>query len=688
MLENTGIHTSPTGENTKKHRFTNKLIHESSPYLLQHAHNPVNWFPWGDEALEKARTENKMLIISIGYAACHWCHVMEHESFEDEAVAKIMNDHFVAIKVDREERPDVDQVYMNAAYLISGRGGWPLNALALPDGKPFFAGTYYPKKDWMKVLDYFIDFQIKNPEALAEEAEKITLGIQSIEHVSLNKEPVSLSLDELHEIFNNWKPSIDFVKGSGKRAPKFAMPSNWEFLLNYHFLSQNEDALKAVITTLDNMAYGGIYDQIGGGFSRYSTDVDWLVPHFEKMLYDNAQLVSLYSHAFQLTKNPLYKQVVYETIGFVARELTSSEGGFYASLDADSEGEEGKFYVWTKKEIDAVLGDNQMIFNDYYNCSSEGSWEHGKNILHRKKSIHEIARKHNCTIEEVQKIVENGKSALLKVRSKRIRPGLDDKILTSWNALMLKAYADAYRAFGEEEFLRAAIKNAEFICRNAIAEDNGMTRNYKNETSTIPALLDDYAFTISGFIALYQATFDEKWLFRAKTLVGYTIEHFFEAESGMFYYTHNQYSTLIARKMEISDNVIPASNSEMAGNLFTLSLYFDNEEYKQMAKQMLKNVHNEITHNISYYANWGIVATRFIQEPFEVAIVGNACESIRKELDENYLPHVILLGGKEEGGLGLLQNKLIHGQTTIYVCRNRTCKKPVTDVAEALKQLN
>jgi uncharacterized protein YyaL (SSP411 family) len=687
ILKTNEIQPKLSGEEIHNHKYTNKLIHESSPYLLQHAHNPVNWFPWGTEALEKAKAENKMLIISIGYAACHWCHVMEHESFEDVEVAKIMNDHFVAVKVDREERPDVDQVYMNAAYLISGSGGWPLNALALPDGRPFFAGTYYPKKDWMKVLIYFVDFQSKSPDILVEEAEKITQGIRSIEHISLNNEAKPITLDELHDIFNTWKPSIDFVKGSGKRAPKFPMPSNWEFLLNYHFLGQSQDALKAVTTTLDNMASGGIYDQIGGGFSRYSTDVDWLVPHFEKMLYDNAQLVSLYSHAFQLTKSPLYKQVVYETLGFIARELTSAEGGFYASLDADSEGEEGKFYVWTKKEIDTVLCDDSLIFSDYYNCSSDGNWEDGKNILHRKKSINEIAQKHNCSVDEVRKIVENGKSALLKVRSRRISPGLDDKILTSWNALMLKAYADAYRTFGEEDFLQAAIKNAEFIYKNAIAEDFGMTRNYKNEKSTIPALLDDYAFTISGFISLYQASFNEKWLFRAKSLADYTIEHFFDSESGMFFYTHNQYSVLIARKMEISDNVIPASNSEMAGNLFTLGLYFDLEEYVQKAKQMLKNVHNEITRNISYYANWGIVAIRFIQQPFEVAIVGSSWEKIRKTLDENYLPHIILLGGKEEGSLDLLQNKLIQGQTTIYVCRNKTCKQPVTDAVEAIKQL-
>jgi len=667
-----------------EHPFTNQLIYESSPYLLQHAHNPVNWLPWGDEALKKAVDENKMIIISIGYAACHWCHVMEHESFEDESVAQIMNEHFVAIKVDREERPDVDQVYMNAAYLINGSGGWPLNALALPDGKPFFAGTYFPKNNWLKVLNYFVDFQLKNPSALVTETEKITQGIRSIEIIPLNPENLLLTIHDLDEIFSNWKPSIDFEKGSGFRAPKFPMPSNWEYLLNYHFLSNNQDALKAVTTTLDKMAFGGIYDQIGGGFARYSTDVEWLVPHFEKMLYDNAQLVSLYSHAFQLTKNPLYKQVVYETLDFIAREMTSAEGGFYASLDADSEGEEGKFYVWTKKEIDDALIGNSFIFNAYYNISHEGNWKAGKNILHRNTYVDEFAQKHKMTVVAVHEILEEGKHKLMKLRDKRIRPSLDNKILTSWNALMLKAYTDAYRAFGEEKFLQTAIKNAEFLYEKAITENNEISRNYMYGKSTIPALLDDYAFSISAFVALYQATFDEKWLFKAKDMADYTIEHFFDAVSGMFFYTHDQYSSLIARKMEISDNVIPASNSEMAANLMTIGHIFDKEEYKQLSKQMVRNVQNEIAQNISYYANWGIVAIRCVAPYFEVAIVGNDFKIIRKSIDENYLPNVIYLGGKDEGSLSLLKDKWIEGQTLIYVCRNKSCKLPVSTVSEAL----
>lgn len=674
-------------EDDNKHEFTNQLIHESSPYLLQHAHNPVNWYPWGEEALQKAKDENKMLIISIGYAACHWCHVMEHESFEDTAVANLMNKHFISIKVDREERPDVDQVYMNAAQLITGRGGWPLNALALPDGKPFFAGTYFPKNEWIKVLNYFVDIQKKNPASLTEQAEKVTQGIHSTENIPFRDEQSSFSMQDMDNTFNSWKTNIDFKKGGGNRAPKFPMPSIWEYVLHYSYLSENKDALQAVTTTLDNMAFGGIYDHVGGGFARYSTDVNWHVPHFEKMLYDNAQLVSLYSRAWQQTKNPLYKKVVYETIEFMEREMTSPEGGFYSSLDADSEGEEGKFYVWTKDEIEKELGEQAILFVDYYNVSKSGNWEHGKNILFRKQTDEEFAARHNIKVEDLNKTIANSKAALLKARNKRIRPGLDDKILTSWNALMLRGYVHAYRAFGEKGFLKAALKNADFLLENATTVDGGMTRNYKDGKSSIPAFLDDYAFVISAFIELYQATFDEQWLNKANELTGYTIEHFFDTSSGMFFYTHDDHSSLISRKMEVSDNVIPASNSEMAKNLFLLGTLLYNEKYVETAKQMLTNVQQEVHQNIYFYSNWGVVEAHFIHQPYEVAIVGKDFEVMRKEVDQHYLPHVLLLGGKNESNLELLENKLIEGQTTIYVCQEKVCKMPVTEVSKVLEQI-
>ena len=670
-----------------QHEYTNELIHESSPYLLQHAHNPVHWYPWGDEAFKKAKEENKLVLISIGYAACHWCHVMEHESFEDVAVAKYMNDHFVSIKVDREERPDVDQIYMTAAQLLTGSGGWPLNALALPDGKPFFAGTYFPKKNWLEMLHYFVDIQDKNPKSLVEQAQKVTEGIHNVDNVSFSNKNSIATIDEINTIFNQWKTKIDFVKGGENRAPKFPMPSNWEYLVQYNYLTKNSEALKAVTVTLDNMAFGGIYDQLGGGFARYSTDADWKVPHFEKMLYDNAQLVSLYSHAYQVTKNPLYKKVVNETLDFVQTELTSPQTGFYSSLDADSEGEEGKYYVWTNDEIKTVLGKDAPLFSAYYNITNSGNWENKKNILLRKVADNELAKKHKLTVDQLQAKITSNKKMLLKVRSKRVKPRLDDKILTSWNALMIKGYIDAYRAFGEEKYKEIALKNADFLVENLLQKDDELKRNYKNNKASIHGLLDDYAFTISAFIAVYQATFDEKWLYKAKELNDYTITHFFDGKSGMFFYTHNEYSNLIARKMEVADNVIPASNSEMAKNLFLLGLYFDEDTYTQKARQMLLNVQKEMHENIRYYSNWGSLELLFINPPYEIAIVGDNFLKIRKSFDSTYLPNSIFLGGKNEGTLALLKNKLSPNETIIYVCKNKSCKLPVRETSKALEMI-
>ncbi len=631
------------------YKYTNNLVHESSPYLLQHAHNPVNWYAWGDEALKKARDENKMLVISIGYAACHWCHVMEHESFEDTTVARIMNEHFVSIKVDREERPDIDQLYMNAAYIMTGSGGWPLNVLALPDGKPFYAGTYFTRDNWIKVLQYFIDMQNNDLSGLVTQAENITRGIRSLDNIVVNQGTVQPGKEELDEVFNKLKPYLDFDKGGINRAPKFPIPSTWEYLLHYYSLSNDNDALKAVLSTLDNMAAGGIYDHIGGGFSRYSTDENWHVPHFEKMLYDNAQLISLYTHAWQLTKNPLYRQIVFETIDFIENKMTSPDGAFYSSLDADSEGGEGKFYVWTKKEVEAALGKEAPLLIDYYNITEKGNWGNGQNILYRKFTDSDVLRKFNLDTGELQTRVDKGRETLMKVRSERVWPGLDDKILTSWNALMLKGYVDAYRAFGEERFLRAALVNADFLTENAINQNNEITRNSKSGKSAVPGMLDDYAFTVSAFIDLYQATFDEKWLYKAKELTEYTMGHFTDNPSGMFWYTSNDHSELIARKMEITDNVIPSSNSEMALNLYLLSIFFDNEPYMVRARQMLKNVNDDMMGNISSYANWGRLGIHFVRPLFEVAITGQDCDSIRKTMDRSYLPmQYFLVAGTRE----------------------------------------
>jgi len=683
---NSCAQNTSTKEN-KKFMYTNALIHETSPYLLQHAHNPVDWYPWGNEALDKAKKENKMLLISVGYAACHWCHVMEHESYEDTAVANIMNKNFVCIKVDREERPDVDQVYMNAAYLINGSGGWPLNALAMPDGKPFFAGTYFPKANWIQLLEYFSNLYKTDRAKMQEQADHLAQGIRDIENVPLNKNNISFDVKTMNEMFDGFSKKIDMVKGGTVGSMKFPMPATWEYLLQYYYLSGNKDALKAVEATLDNMAKGGIYDQVGGGFSRYATDSLWHAPHFEKMLYDNGQLISLYSHAFQLTGNPLYKRIVYETIGFVKRELTSPEGGFYSSLDADSEGKEGKFYVWTKDEIRNILGEDADIFDEYFGITDKGNWEKGENIPDINMGEKDLERKYNLTHDELFQKIDSLKKLVFEKRKERVRPGTDDKILTSWNALMAKGLIDAYRVFGDTGFLVTAQKNIDFLLKNMEAKNGGIYRNYKDGVATIPAFLDDYAFLINALINYYQVSFDESYLQKADSLSRYVEDHFFDKTSEMFFYTDDQYSDLIARKMEVSDNVIPSSNSEMAKNLLLLSLYFENNKYEEQSAQMVKNVSDDIQKNPGYYSNWAQTMALQIRPPYEIAIVGNDWQQKLSELQKKYLPNTIYLGGDEEGNLPLLESKLIQGKTMIYVCENKTCQRPVQEVAEALKQI-
>jgi len=673
---------------TTKYKYTNQLIHESSPYLLQHAHNPVNWFPWGEEALQKARNENKIIIISIGYAACHWCHVMEHESFEDEDVARYMNEHFVSIKVDREERPDVDKVYLTAVQLLTDKGGWPLNCVALPDGRPIYGGTYFSKERWMDMLRQVSGFITSHPEKAEEQAKFLTEGVQSNEMIYKSNENAIFVLNDLNDIFYNWKNNIDFINGGYGNAPKFPMPVSLQFLLHFNYLTKQKDALKAVIVTLNKLANGGIYDQAGGGFSRYSTDEYWRVPHFEKMLYDNAQLVTLYSAAWQKTKDPLYKTIVTETVDFIKRELSSPEGGFYSSLDADSEDEEGKFYTWTYNELKAILGNDASLICDYYNVTEKGNWENSQNILFKSDNIRKLVTTYKITESELDKRVSEAKKLLLKQRSQRVRPALDDKILTAWNSLMIKAYVDAYRAFDQKEYLECALKNAEFIVSKMRTDDHGLFRNHKDGVSSIHGFLDDYAFTIKAFISLYQGTFQEKWLREAQLLTDYALDHFYDPASGMFFYTSDLDPSLIARKMEISDNVISSSNSEMAMNLFILGRYLYSDEYFNLSRKMMNNVKSHAINGEVYYANWDILMTWFVAEPYFVAIVGKEYEARRKELDKFYLPNVFLAGGLTEGTLSMLEGKLRAGETTLYVCQNESCKLPVTEVIEVLGQLS
>lgn len=673
-----------------KHEYTNPLIHESSPYLLQHAHNPVNWHPWNDQTLAKAKKEGKMLIISVGYAACHWCHVMEHESFEDTTVARIMNEYFLPIKVDREERPDVDDVYMTACQMASQNGcGWPLNAFALSDGRPVWAGTYFPKKNWLDVLDYFKKLQKSNPKKLEEYASQLTDGIQSMDEIGLNSSEPIFTESTLSSITASFINSIDLKKGGRKGAPKFPMPNNYEYLLQYYYYSGDKASLKAVTTTLDNIANGGIYDHLGGGWARYSVDVDWLAPHFEKMMYDNGQLISLYSNAYLVTKNPLYRKVVEESLEWVAREMTAKNGGFYSSLDADSEGEEGKFYVWTQEEIDSIINDPALskTFSDYYETSKRGNWEHGKNILHRRKSLQDVADRSGINPKLVGTKISQAKAKLFNAREQRVRPGLDDKILTSWNAIMLKGYVDAYRAFQDKTYLAIAEKNADFILTKMLQHDGRLLRNHKDGKSVINGFLDDYALTIQALIALYEVTFEEKYLYHAKDLADYVQSHFYDKKTHFFFYTSDQDAALIVRKKEISDNVIPSSNSVMAKNLALLSAYFYKDNYLEQSKQMLHNLHETLSESPSpsFYSNWLQLYLMQINPPYEVAIVGKKASDLRVVMQQQYLPNILYLGGKNEGSLELLKGKSQKGETYIYVCQNKICKLPVQETEKAVE---
>ncbi len=687
------LFTTCTSQNKppmEQHAYTNDLIHETSPYLLQHAQNPVNWKPWGEEALQQAKKENKLIIVSIGYAACHWCHVMEHESFEDPKVAEIMNANYVNIKVDREERPDIDQVYMSAVQLMTGSGGWPLNMVVLPDGRPVWGGTYFPKGNWVDALKQIANLYEKQPDKLIEYAEKLEQGIKAVDLIEVNTNAINFDKEFIATSVKEWSSHFDHQKGGTKRVPKFMMPNNYHFLLRYAHQIKDETLLNFVKNTLTKISYGGVYDHVGGGFARYSTDGKWHVPHFEKMLYDNAQLVSLYSDAFLVTKDPWFKDVVYETLDFVARELTNKEGAFYSSLDADSktldgELEEGAFYVWTKEELKKIVPDNDYtLFADYYNINSYGFWEKGNYVLIRKDTHQKFCSENNIDSEVLIKKISKWKQVLLHEREKRSRPRLDDKTLTSWNALMLKSYLDAYRAFGEKKFLDAAIKNANFIKTTQLKNDTSLFHNYKNGKSTINGYLEDYALVIEAFITLYQNTFDPEWLEVSEQLTQYTLNHFFNESKNIFYFTSDQDPKLITRTIEYSDNVIPASNSIMAKNLFLLSHYLDRSHYKEISEQMLHNIKPQIKSYASGYSNWLDLMLNFSFNFYELVIIGKEAKIKLKEVSQTYIPNKLIAGGTSDSDTALLKNRFVKDKTLFYLCVNNSCKYPVEEFKDIL----
>lgn len=676
-----------TQAHAQHHKYSNHLVNETSPYLLQHAHNPVNWYPWGKEALQKAKDEKKLILVSIGYSACHWCHVMERESFENEEIAKLMNEHFVCIKVDREERPDVDQVYMNAVHLMNGQGGWPLNCFALPNGRPVYGATYFPPKKWKETLTALYLSYNENPKKFEDYAQNLLQGITQSEVITHKSDATEFKLNDLHEIFKNTAAGFDMKEGGFGKAPKFPLPIGLEFCLDYGKQYNNEKAHNFLFLTLDKMAQGGIYDQIGGGFARYSVDGIWKAPHFEKMLYDNGQLVSLYAHAYKLKKSPLYEKTIRQTLAFIDREMTQEEGGFYSALDADSEGVEGKYYVWGKSEIDHILGDDSELFCEYFGVEKNGNWEDGNNILMQIGDTTRLLEKYDLDKIALEKKIEKLSRLLLVEREKRVRPGLDDKILSSWNALMLNGYIDAYAALGEKEYLEIAEKNAHFIWFKLSNQKGKLWRTYKNGLAKIDGFLDDYALVIDAFLNLYQITFNPEYLERAELLMEYTQEHFIHLESQMLYYTQKNTSLLVARKMELSDNVVPASNSIMAHNLMTLGSITSNDNMLEQAKIMLQNVKTNLQKGSVYYANWDILMMRFIKAPKEVVIMGNKCVEWGQEMQNHYSFNTVFVGSKEKTYLPLMQERYKKGKTLIYICENRSCKLPIDSIGEAVKGL-
>ena len=663
----------------------NNLIKESSPYLLQHANNPVNWYAWNDETLELAKKENKLILISIGYSACHWCHVMEHESFEDEEVARIMNENFINIKVDREERPDIDMVYMGAVQLMTGQGGWPLNCFALPDGRPVYGGTYFPKKQWVNVLSNLADLFTNNPNKAYEYAANLTEGLEKLE-IPKETEATHFDMQTLYSSVHKWRQSFDTEHGGPNRAPKFPLPNNYLFLLNYNYFENDVVVKKHLDLTLTKMAWGGIYDHLGGGFARYSTDVLWKVPHFEKMLYDNAQLVSLYSQAYKQTKNELYKKVVYETINFVKRELSNGDGGFYSALDADSEGVEGNYYVWKNEELHKLLKDDFELFADYYCVNDIGYWEDENYVLMRDADDSITALKHNLSVTELQTKINACKHILLQEREKRVKPGLDNKVLASWNGLMCKALAEAYLVFDEKEFKDLAILNANYLFSN-YCKVNGQILRVKNNNTCISGFLEDYAFVIDAFVFVYLITANEKWLINAKKLSNYAIINFYDDKQNTFFFTDSSQEKLVVRKSEWSDNVIPASSSQMAINLYKLSIYFDEANYRQISENLLKSVLKEIENYGPGYSNWALLLQQILKTQTEVVIVGKTVNEKFAAIYKQSPPNVIFALSDINSDLPLLINRYVDEQTLIYVCKNNSCLLPSESIEEAVKQI-
>ena len=674
----------------------NRLANETSPYLLQHANNPVDWYPWGEEALQRSKNEDKPILLSIGYSACHWCHVMERESFEDEATALLMNEYFVSIKVDREERPDLDAVYMEAVQMLTGSGGWPMTVFLTPEGKPFYGGTYFPPVDRFNMPGFprLLESVARSYRDSRSEIDRVTNQIteQLGRTGQIPKGDSPVTVETLHQAYTVLATNFDYQNGGHGTAPKFPQAMNLEVLLRYYRHGYNDRALEMVDLTLEKMAQGGIYDQIAGGFARYSTDAYWLVPHFEKMLYDNALLSRLYLHAHQATGRGMYRRIAEETLDYILREMTGPEGGFYSATDADSEGEEGKFFVWTPAEIEAVLGDEAGIFSGFFGVTQAGNFE-GNNILNIKQKASDYARQQGIALERLVDVVERGKNSLLTEREKRVHPLLDDKVLASWNGMMLRSFSEAGSALSREDYLDAAIKNASFLLET-MRPHGKLLRTYRAGQAKLSGFLEDYSFVADGLLALYEATFNQRWLAASVDLADRMIQLFWDDGVGGFYDTSIEHDQLVVRPRDVLDNAQPCGGSVATEVLLKLAVITGNEEYRVKAATPLRTLKDLMGRAPAGTGQWLAALDFYVSTPKEVVIIGPREDSktaaLLQTVNGNFHPNKVLVGAENEGehGLPLLESRgMINGEPTAYVCENYTCQLPVTTPEELSVQL-
>ncbi len=664
------------------HTWTNALVHESSAYLQQHAHNPVDWFPWNKKAIDQAQKEDKLMVISIGYSSCHWCHVMEKECFEDTTVARAMNASYVSIKVDREERPDIDERYMKAALLMNGSGGWPLNVIALPDGRPVFAGTYFPKSDWLEILAFYSELYQNDPAKLQRQADLVESGLFEPTPAPSTSE-INVA-DEAQNI-GRWSQFFDRENGGLVGEQKFPNPAFWNTMLHMGYSHSDSMLLNSLSTTLDHLCFGGMYDHVGGGFFRYTVDPQWHIPHFEKMLYDNAQLVSLVAQACEADPREEYRQVVMETLDFIEREMTGANGEFYASLDADSDGKEGAYYTWDEQAFSTVCKQEASVMKRYFHVSRQGSWE-GTNVLYCDRSPESFARAGGIDPKAFNAQLKRVKKSLFDARSQRTPPHTETKCITAWNALMLQGYIDAYKAFGEPKYLECALRNAQFLRDKRLEKDGSLWRIKWNEKSGVRGFLEDYANLSLAYLELYQVTFDKQWLTYSEKLLTKASNIFRMKDSPFLAFSENDLGNL-GKGVPVEDGIFPSPNSTIArcyqelGNLLYRPAYIDR------ANEMLRIYDQSALQNPFTYGSWLKVRRHFSSPSFTVAIVGDNWQSVLKKLQTNYLPQCRFVGATRENGLEILKGKYTPGKTMIYICIDNACLRPVTSVDEALRQI-